>query len=256
MKKGSHHTIGAKRILAEKAYVITTEAWADPNSALRNRKDAWPTRRANGTVSGSLKGKTYEEIYGAEGAKRRMAIAKNPNTWRGFNVPNAQRRTFRQIAISRLESDPEYRAQVSGNMSRARQKMWDNMPESEKSERIYNVVKHNQIRPTKAEERLGIILQTHYPSEYGYNGDCSLGIVIGGMIPDFVNVNGRKEAIEMFGDYWHSAKVVKTWRGSELGRMMAYNALGFRCLIVWEGELKDEGKLIAKIKAFRKEKKH
>jgi len=254
MKKGSHHTLEARRTLAEKAFVITKAAWADPNSGLRNRKDMWITRRAKGEVS-KLRGKTYEEIYGTEGAAKRMEIARNPNTWREFNVSNAQRSAFRVMGWERVRASPDLKAETSKNMSAARQEMWNTMPEHDKSKRIRNVMKANQSRPTKAEDQLGAILQANYPRQYGYNGDCGLGIVLGGLIPDFVNINGRKEVIEMFGDYWHSDRAITSWRRGELGRVMAYNALGFRCLIVWECELKDTTKLLAKIKTFRRRKK-
>jgi G:T-mismatch repair DNA endonuclease (very short patch repair protein) len=255
MKKGSHHTLEARRILAEKAFVITTAAWVDPDSALRNREDAWITRRANGSISGRLKGKTYEEIYGVEGARKRMEVVRNPNTWRGFNTSGEQRSTQIRAFWGRVKADPQMQAALSRNMSVARQRMWDAMTEHDKSKRIRNVAEGNQTRPTKAEDQLRLILEANYPSEYAYNGDCGLGVVLAGMIPDFINVNGKKQVIEMFGDYWHSDRAITSWRRGELGRVMTYNALGFRCLIIWEHELKDTEKLLSKIKAFRRSKK-
>lgn len=92
-------------------------------------------------------------------------------------------------------------------------------------------------KPNKPEERLISIFQEFLP-RFKYNGDFSLGVVLGGLIPDFVNVNGKKEVIEVFGDYWHSPAVTKDrWQRSELGRVMAYNSLGYKCLVIWEHEL-------------------
>lgn len=90
MLKGTTHMPETKRILALKATKITKEAWLNPNSGLRNRKNMWITRRIKGEVS-RLLGKTYEEIYGEEGAKERLKIAKDPNTWRGFKVSREER---------------------------------------------------------------------------------------------------------------------------------------------------------------------
>ena len=94
--------------------------------------------------------------------------------------------------------------------------------------------------------------------EFEYNGDGRLGVMIGGLIPDFVNVNGKKQVIELFGDYYHSPELVKNdWRRSELGKLMIYNSLGWNCLIIWQHELKEltEAEVIAKIKTFQRGKR-
>jgi len=105
-------------------------------------------------------------------------------------------------------------------------------------------------KPTKPERYLNNILEKYFPY-YKYNGDGRLGVTLGGLTPDFVNVNGQKEVIEVFGDYWHG-KRARTWRETELGRIMAFNSLGFHCLIIWEHELKELGEedIVMKIKDF------
>lgn len=106
------------------------------------------------------------------------------------------------------------------------------------------------IRPNKAEEALKTFLDTYFPGDYEYTGDGSL--VIRGMIPDFANCNGKKEVIELFGNYFHSEKIIgDRWYQTELGRIMAFNSLGFRCLVIWEDELKAQDKLLEKIRVFR-----
>lgn len=93
-------------------------------------------------------------------------------------------------------------------------------------------------KPTQPEKLLDALLEKHFP-QFRYNGDGKLGIVLGGYVPDFINVNGKKEVIEVFGNYYHSPKVLAyRWQGSELGRIMIYNSLGYNCLIIWESELK------------------
>ncbi len=112
------------------------------------------------------------------------------------------------------------------------------------------ILQANRGRPTKCEARF-ITLITKYGLPFKYVGDGSL--IIGGLCPDFANVNGRKQLIEIFGEYWHSPEVVgNRWQGSELGRIMAYNSLGFKCLIIWENELKDEKSIITKVRKFMK----
>jgi G:T-mismatch repair DNA endonuclease (very short patch repair protein) len=90
--------------------------------------------------------------------------------------------------------------------------------------------------PTMPEQRIKAILDRHFP-EFKYNGNANLGVVLGSMIPDFVNTNGKKQVIEVFGDYYHG-KLCSTWKNSELGKKMAYNFIGYRCLVLWEHETK------------------
>jgi hypothetical protein len=105
-------------------------------------------------------------------------------------------------------------------------------------------------KPTKPEKQLTDILNRHFP-DFKYNGDFGLGITIGGLIPDFVNTNGKKEVIEVFGDYWHNQENLP-WHRTELGRTMAYNSVGYKTLIIWEHDLKEksEGEIVNMVKAF------
>jgi very-short-patch-repair endonuclease len=103
-------------------------------------------------------------------------------------------------------------------------------------------------RPNKAECRLQHILNQHFPSEWKYTGPGD--VVIGGLVPDFTNCNGRKQLIELFGEYWHDPKRTLRYNYTEEGRTEAYEAFGFECLVIWVREMKDEEKLVQKIKGF------
>lgn len=104
------------------------------------------------------------------------------------------------------------------------------------------------LRPTKVELKLKALLDKHFPNEWEHTGDGK--VIIDNMIPDFFNKNGRKAVIELFGDYWHSEIKATSWRKTELGRMMAFGALGIKCLVIWEHELKDEEAVVVKVKQF------
>ena len=109
-------------------------------------------------------------------------------------------------------------------------------------------------KPTVPEKQVQGILDKYFP-QFKYNGDFSLGITLAGHIPDFVNVNGKKEVIEVFGDYWHSPEIdSNNWRRSELGKIMLYNSVGYRCLVIWEHDLKikSEDEIITMVKSFTK----
>jgi len=113
------------------------------------------------------------------------------------------------------------------------------------------MVKSWARQPTKPERHLEVLLQKHFP-QFEYNGDGRLGITLGGLTPDFVNLNGRKEVIEMFGDHYHSSATLGgRWKGSELGKIMVYNSIGYRCLVIWESELEhDEETVVNKVRRF------
>lgn len=93
--------------------------------------------------------------------------------------------------------------------------------------------------PNNFEKKLIKLIDEACPSEYKFVGDGSF--IIGGLNPDFANINGKKKLIEGFGDYYHSPKMVKNnWKSSELGRIMIYNSYGFDSLIIWEHELQEK----------------
>ena len=118
-------------------------------------------------------------------------------------------------------------------------------------ERLLNALRACHSKPNRKEWQLTeLINQNGFP--FKYTGDGSF--VIGGYIPDFVNCNGKKQIIELFGDYWHTKEGI-TWHQTELGRMMAYAQFGYRTLIVWEHELKEPNKVTSRIRHFAKRRR-
>lgn len=112
------------------------------------------------------------------------------------------------------------------------------------------IIKARSYKPNKLEQRLIDILDKYLP-QFKYNGDFGLGITIGGKVPDFVNVNGKKQIIELFGDYWHTKDGVP-WHQTELGSIGWYSQYGFKCLVIWGSELKSltDYEIVDKIKSF------
>ena len=115
----------------------------------------------------------------------------------------------------------------------------------------YNIPRRNniqasRIKPTEPELRLTEIIERHdLPFEYVGDGK----VILEGLCPDFINVNGEKQVIEVFGDYWHTG-AVKNWRQFEGGRIHHYAKFGFKTLILWENELENERAVVKKIKKF------
>jgi len=110
---------------------------------------------------------------------------------------------------------------------------------------VNKIMEIRNAKPNKAELTLSNILEEICPNQFRYNGDFSLGISLNGYIPDFVNVNGKKQVIEFFGSYWHQ----RPNRG-ETERINRYLEIGWNCLVIWDTELKDTEALKNKIRAF------
>jgi hypothetical protein len=97
------------------------------------------------------------------------------------------------------------------------------------------------LRPNKTELKLQALLNEVEPNHYKYAGDGSM--IIAGKLPDFVNANGLKKIIELFGRYWHNPEEVPE-------RVARFKEFGWDCLVIWDDEFKDVERLKAKIVNF------
>lgn len=103
--------------------------------------------------------------------------------------------------------------------------------------------------PNSLEKKaMDIIAKYGLPYRYVGNGQ----IWINGRCPDFINTDGKKQVIEVFGLYWHSPLLNPYIdnRSSEYKTKEHYSEYGFNCLIIWENELYHPVKLLRKIKTF------
>lgn len=76
---------------------------------------------------------------------------------------------------------------------------------------------------------------------FKYTGDGSFWIGKNPSInPDFVDCNGKKIAIEIFGDYWHSPLLRKNipYNQTYRGRNEILREYGWELVIFWESDLK------------------
>lgn len=114
-------------------------------------------------------------------------------------------------------------------------------------------MKSLQLKPNKSEKILNTLLKQILPKEYKYVGDGK--VILGGFNPDFINVNGQKKIIELFGCYWHKCNLCGFGNGKrpiDAGRLKEYSKLGYSTLIVWGHELKDLDKIKNRILEFNK----
>jgi len=117
--------------------------------------------------------------------------------------------------------------------------MWNN-PEWA-ARRVRRIAEGRQRKPNKAEIALCDVLEDFAPGNWRYVGDGSF--LIGRLNPDFVNVNGKKQVIELFGEYWHKPE-------DEHKRARIFGEYGFAMLVVWQTELADPVALRVKLEEF------
>lgn len=126
-------------------------------------------------------------------------------------------------------------------------KLWQNSEYKEKQ--LKAIFEGYKLRPTKSERQLKRLLGKLFPNEYKYVGDGTFWI--NGKNPDFINVNGQKKVIELFGDYWHSKRITGLSKKKHLQKRINHFAkYGFKTLIVWECELQDVKSLSRRLFQF------
>ncbi len=106
---------------------------------------------------------------------------------------------------------------------------------------VKKMAKAWNVKPNKPETYILNLLNELYPGQWKYTGDFSF--TINGKCPDFVNCNGQKKVIELFGDYWHRGQ-------NPQDRINAFRPFGFDTLVIWEHELKDIDSVIKKLNEF------
>lgn len=146
-------------------------------------------------------------------------------------------------AIKEIWAKPRYKERL-----RQIQKLLWQAPEF-RDERVRAIILGARIRPTKPELQLLKLLEANYPNEWTYVGDGQL--VIGGLNPDFTNINGKKQVIELYGDYWHDPDIFPNTLTEEK-RIALYQQYGYKCLIIWEHELDKPQEVIKKVVSFAK----
>jgi len=102
-----------------------------------------------------------------------------------------------------------------------------------KEDQLRKMMVGEHRKPNKLELRLiGLIQRNRLQFQYVGNWE----LLAGGKCPDFVSTNGKKQLIELFGDYWHSVKARETAEE----RMAHFKRFGYETLIIWEHDLQDE----------------
>ena len=133
-------------------------------------------------------------------------------------------------------------------VSKGVRRLWENPIYREKMSEAHKHYTKEQIRnimlrriPNKQEIYLNDLLQENFPNEWKYVGDGK--VVIDGKNPDFINTNGKKAIIELFGEFWHKPE-------EEQSRKEVFAKYGYSTLIIWCKELSNKLSLNSKIREF------
>lgn len=246
---GRKHTVEARVIMSEKAKnrvipidvrVKMSEAQKGERNHFYGKKHTEETKRK---ISETKQGCSPTRLGAitTEETKQKISMArKGKYLGRVHNMPLASR-----LKLSRERKGIVIPEHVKRKMSQTRKKMWQDPEYRDRT--IKNSRKAMSIHPNKPETIVLGLLNELFPNDWEFVGDGK--VVIEGKIPDFINTNGQKKIIEMYGDYWHGEKA-RCYEETEEGRIALFKKYGYSTLIVWENELKDIDKVKDKIKEF------
>lgn len=186
------------------------------------------------------------------------AVAKQAATMRG--VKQSQEHIDKIVATRRRKGSYRQSAETQARKSRSLKKAWKN-PESgfhtaackNSQQRAANRRKYipwgqwkYMGKKNRAEAKLERFLSQRFPEEFKYVGDKQ--VCIGKKFPDFINVNGRKELVELFGDRVHGPEFTGRRRCDESRiRKSHFKKFGFNCAIIWTKQLNNEERLFQSI---------
>jgi G:T-mismatch repair DNA endonuclease (very short patch repair protein) len=110
-------------------------------------------------------------------------------------------------------------------------KLWFKKTKEEKTQWNKKMRSFQAIRPTKPEKILKDIIDRN-KLEYKYTGDGKFWIA--NINPDFINCNGKKIVLEVFGDYWHNLDKVKI---RDEKKLITFKKYGWNRIVLWEKEI-------------------
>lgn len=157
-------------------------------------------------------------------------------------------RRTREVALTDYGRRILWSPETVAKRTRAEFAYWSSITPERRSERLKLVAVGANRMPNIPEITLLGILSEYFPDEWRYVGNGS--VMFDGLNPDFINVNGRKLIIELFGNYWHGVTKTKKYHRTEQGRIDVFKKYGYHTLVIWEHEIKSKEKVVDKIARF------
>lgn len=180
-----------------------------------------------------LQGRHYSSETLAKMSKGQKRRTDRPML--GRHHREESKKIMQDSAINRWK-DPAFRERMRGTVDGMKIKMSAiqkmNWEKEEYRAKVIPACLRSR-KPTNL-ERIFNALIDKYSLPYKYVGDGSF--VIGGLNPDYININSKKIAIEIFGEYWH--KYAREYRRTEEGRRAILREFGWDLIVIWENELK------------------
>ena len=130
-------------------------------------------------------------------------------------------------------------------IARQRQQKFANTPEGKEACRKgAKAALKVRYKPNYPEQQLLNILELHFPNQWKFVGNGE--VWLGNRNPDFLNTDGRKIVIELFGTHWHDLFDVAR-------RTEHYKQYGFACLCFWSDEISNEESIVKRCKKALRE---
>ena len=188
-----------------------------------------------------------------KGNERGLAAERSREQWAGYSPERRQevlgkvflnedyRKAFAEargkmtpeetkVWIDRSFHNPDARKLAIKEMAKGIKRWWAGLSEEQKDKEVLKRVsasaKANAKGPSEPELFLGMYLEGKYPGEWAYNGNGEQNIAIGGRVPDFININGKKTVIEVLGTYHHPEE-------DEEIKIEHYKKHGYLCIVIW-----------------------
>lgn len=139
----------------------------------------------------------------------------------------------RQEWVGKSFHNPDARELAIERMALGIKRWWAELSEEQRDREVLKRVsasaRANARGPSEPEFFLGVYLEGKYPREWAYNGNGEQNVSIGGRIPDFININGRRAVIEVLGTYHHPEEDFE-------GKREHYRKYGYDCFVLWHYE--------------------
>lgn len=202
-------------------------------------KKRW-LRERDKIIKAQTKGKINSELFKQVHSQifKDIVLSKKNN-------PEYQKKFKEEIHPKMIEgwkNSPKWKASVTSSEYRAGQSKASKLRWADPAYHdrvVSSVCKALMKRPTSPELKIIELMDKILPQEYKYVGDGQF--ILSGLCPDFVNTNGQKKIIEVFGRAFHDPIIRKNipYYQTYDGRKEVFGRYGYETLIIWDDELDD-----------------
>lgn len=167
----------------------------------------------------------------------------------GYLGKHHTKETIKKIRIANLgkKKSEETRRKLSIRNMGQQNPMWGKHRKFSDAH-LRNILKGLLRRPTKLEQKFMRIIEKNRLL-FKYVGDGK--IIINGKCPDFIDCDGSKRVVEVFGRVWHDPKMSFKeipYHQTEQGTIEHYSKYGFKCTVLWDNEFGNEELVLAKLR--------